>query len=82
MKCYRKTVRTVLDKNNSPYEHCIACGKELTILKTTPIDMRGNYMIGGGQLCEKCYCATYAVKDASQPYTDEELLRITRRAKR
>lgn len=36
------------------FENCVVCGKETYIRRDTPIDLRNNYIIGVGQLCEEC----------------------------
>ncbi len=41
--------------NNAPqYEICVSCGKTTNVLVEMPIDARKHYIVGCGQLCEKC----------------------------
>jgi len=40
-------------------EKCVSCGKETPYTKYTPIDIRFNYVEGGGQLCEHCFNEIY-----------------------
>ena len=44
------------------YEVCVCCGKQLTMLKTTPIDIRMGYIEGSGQLCIDCFGKLYHSK--------------------
>lgn len=36
-------------------EICILCKQELDVLWSTPINLRTNFIIGCGQLCDECY---------------------------
>lgn len=36
------------------HEKCVLCGAETPYLKSTPTDLRENYIDGAGQLCQKC----------------------------
>lgn len=37
------------------FEKCIMCDEETSVLKTTHIDFRYEYVEGAGQLCRECY---------------------------
>lgn len=39
---------------NVEYEICAFCGAVTDVPILTPVDMRENYEIGFGQLCQKC----------------------------
>lgn len=41
------------------YEKCILCGETVNLRINTHIDLRYGYIIGAGQLCEKCYNDLY-----------------------
>ncbi len=44
--------------NEGPrYEICIYCGVTTDVPISLPIDCRKNYVVGCGQLCEKCASA-------------------------
>jgi len=43
------------DKNKTVYEYCVICHKKTEYLYNTPIQNRINYIVGCGQLCDKCY---------------------------
>lgn len=75
-----KTKKVIID--DSPYERCINCGEKLDILKTTPIGEREHYIIGSGQLCQKCFYSAYVEKDDCVPFNDEKLLNSLRHPKR
>lgn len=49
--------QTVLT-DKAKYEKCVICHKTLDITCDTPIQERGNYISGCGQLCEDCYYET------------------------
>ena len=36
------------------FENCVLCGKTTEVLKSTPIELRENYIECGGQLCAEC----------------------------
>lgn len=40
--------------NTAGYEICAVCGAITDVPVSTPIDMRENYEIGFGQLCQRC----------------------------
>ena len=44
------------------YEKCVLCRKVVSIVKSTHIDLRDNYIEGIGQLCRDCY---YKVEEDS-----------------
>ena len=40
-------------------DRCVVCGIKTEYTKDTPISERFGYIIGGGQLCRKCYTELY-----------------------
>lgn len=42
------------DKKKEETEKCILCGRDTGVLRSTPIDQRAYYIVGGGQLCISC----------------------------
>lgn len=40
-------------------DKCIKCGEETEYTKDTPINLRGHYIEGAGQLCPECYKIIY-----------------------
>ncbi len=36
------------------YENCVLCDKQTEVLKSTPIELRYNYVENAGQLCPEC----------------------------
>ena len=36
------------------FEHCVLCGKEISVEKDLPLSLRKNYIEGCGQLCDTC----------------------------
>ena len=64
------------ERINTEYEICICCGKQLDILRSTPVTNREYYIIGAGQLCLDCYCAlnemeiedSLIIKDSQMEY--------------
>ena len=67
---------------NTETERCICCGCDTGIPKDTPISNRKYYILGSGQLCNKCYTELYIHKseDESTVSLDEmnELIRLSR----
>jgi len=43
-----------LKKNKREKDLCVLCSKETPYNKDMHIDLRENYVDGGGQLCDKC----------------------------
>ena len=57
MKYYVKVINMGTDERE--VEKCISCGKDTIYMIDTPIDMRDNYVEGGGQLCTQCHIEIY-----------------------
>lgn len=56
--------REAIDKQQEALvDKCVICGNFTPYLYSTPIDLRKNYVEGGGQLCEPCYNKIYNKKD-------------------
>ncbi|MEK6898116.1 MAG: hypothetical protein AABX28_02035 [Nanoarchaeota archaeon] len=45
--------------DSGEFETCVSCLDVTPIPVGTPIDVRTNYVEGGGQLCASCYLKTY-----------------------
>ena len=41
------------------FERCVLCGKQTEVRCDTPIDFRGCYVEGAGQLCPECWRQLY-----------------------
>ena len=54
-------------------ELCIRCGKETPYDINTPITLRRYYIVGSGQLCEKCFYELYPVPGSLQSNLDTGL---------
>lgn len=46
------------DRQNTPevekFEHCILCGRITKVPTYMPIELRENYEVGCGQICDEC----------------------------
>lgn len=55
---YKRSEERMIDFNEDhgdEYEHCVRCKRQLSIKRSTHIDMRPEYIIGAGDLCYECY---------------------------
>ena len=41
------------------YEKCVVCHQETEVKKDEPIQNRQFYVVGAGQLCQKCFIEIY-----------------------
>lgn len=41
-------------KKEDEYDSCVVCGAKTRFKKTTPLEMRSDYLPGAGQLCPRC----------------------------
>ena len=41
-------------KKEDKYDSCVVCGAKTRFKKTTPLEMRSDYLPGAGQLCPRC----------------------------
>lgn len=53
----------MIDGNNIKKETCVLCGKVTDVDKSTPIELRDNYVEAAGQLCHDCWKEIYKMKD-------------------
>lgn len=58
------------------YERCIMCGELTNVLISMPIDLRKNYEVGLGQLCEKCAQDQYGSSGGSVLSYDQILFDV------
>ncbi len=56
--------------SNNEYENCIICRCQTAVDINSPIDSREHYVVGLGQLCEKCY------NNLHQSQSEDELLDV------
>lgn len=42
------------NRNDSPYERCVLCGKTTKVKRNTPVRYRTNYIYGVGEICAEC----------------------------
>lgn len=59
-----KSIHLNQKDNSMKTEKCVLCGRDTGIETETPVSHRKNYIIGGGQLCEKCYSDIYTASDS------------------
>ena len=48
-----------LVKDEAEYDACVGCGEETPYKVADPVDVRGCYVEGAGQLCYKCWKRIY-----------------------
>jgi len=51
--------KNLFKKEESVFDHCDNCQRQLHILKTTPVDQRPYYVDCIGQMCKECYDFLY-----------------------
>ena len=50
---FRKKSRVCV-REGKEFEICVLCGAVTDVLSKTPLEQRGNYISGAGQLCRRC----------------------------
>ena len=45
----------MIQNKEKEFEACVFCGVQTDVPRDTPVDLRGNYVEGAGQLCPGCY---------------------------
>ena len=63
MKCFckRKALKDneLKDIDSRKNDKCMLCGCETGYILNTPVSKRSYYVVGCGQMCEKCYKEIY-----------------------
>ena len=50
------------------YEKCVVCHQETEVKKDEPIQNRQFYVVGAGQLCQKCFKEIYKINKGVGEY--------------
>ena len=53
-KCEKERIIGKKENKCEEYECCVICGAVTSIPVSLPINIRVNYVVGCGQLCEEC----------------------------
>lgn len=52
-------MRNFKETDEPEYDCCVLCGAKTAYTRDTPVDQRGGYIEGAGQLCADCYKSVY-----------------------
>ncbi len=72
-----------MDKNlkSERFEDCVICGTKTDVAFYTPVDFRENYIVGCGQLCNKCYDNFIDVNEKQKMLSHNQLVYLLKRSK-
>ncbi len=56
-----------MSQNKVKFEECVLCHCKTDVPTNTPVAFRKNYVVGVGELCDKCYLEVYVKVD---PYNN------------
>ena len=63
------------------FEHCVMCGELTAVPVSMPIDLRENYVVGCGQLCNSCRLKLREETEKGWPLSNAQVLQAVEQSR-